>query len=135
MDVGDHKLGVRVRHQFRGSWMRPWDRARWRVQAKWTHDLPDGWKLEPSFETFLGPRALMTRALMTETGVRLEPLAVRGGLAIDKKLAKRRHLTLGYQVQSSVRSQPSTPEHTVLLSLDLDFKKVRKRQKESPLEE
>ena len=130
MDVGDHKLGVRVRHQFRGSWMRPWDRARWRVQAKWTHDLPDGWKLEPSFETFLGPRALMT-----ETGVRLEPLAVRGRLAIDKKLAKRRHLTLGYQVQSSVRSQPSTPEHTVLLSLDLDFKKVRKRQKESPLEE
>ena len=124
-DIGDHKVGVRVRHQFGGPWMRPWDRARWRVQAKWTHDLPNGWKLEPSFETFLGPRALTT-----ETGVRLEPVAVRGRLAIDKKLTKRRHLTLGYQAQSAVRSQPSALEHTVLLALDLELKKRKKRKKD-----
>ena len=126
-DIGDHKMGLRVRHQFGGPWMRPWDRARWRVQAKWTHDLPDGWKLEPSVETFLGPRALTT-----ETGIRLEPVAVRGRLALDKKLAKRRHLTLGYQVQSAVRSHPSTPEHTVLLALDLELKKAKKRKKDAP---
>jgi hypothetical protein len=107
--------------------MRPWDRARWRVQAKWIHDLPDGWKLEPSVETFLGPRALST-----ETGIRLEPVALRGRLAIDKKLAKRRHLTLGYQFQSAVRSHPSIPEHTVLLALDLELKKVKKRKKDAP---
>ena len=106
--------------------MRPWDRARWRIQAKWVHDLPDGWKLEPSVESFLGPRALTT-----EVGVRLEPVAVRGRLTLDKKLAKRRHLTLGYQVQSAVRSHPSTLEHTVLLALDLELKKVKKRKKDA----
>ena len=126
-DIGDHKMGLRVRHQFGGPWMRPWDRARWRVQAKWTHDLPDGWKLEPSVETFLGPRALTT-----ETGLRLEPVAVRGRLALDKKLAKRRHLTLGYQFQTAVRSHPSIPEHTVLLALDLELKKAKKRKKDAP---
>lgn len=107
--------------------MRPWDGARWRVQAKWSHDLPDGWKLEPAFETFLGPRTLST-----ESGLRLEPVALRGRLAMDKKLAKRRHLTLGYQVQSAVHSQPSSPEHTVLLALDLELKKLRKRKKDDP---
>jgi hypothetical protein len=126
-DIGDHKVGMRLRHQFGGPWMRPWDRARWRVQAKWTHDLPDGWKLEPSVETFLGHRALTT-----ETGIRLEPVALRGRLTLDKKLAKRRHLTFGYQFQSAVHSRPSTPEHTVLLALDLELKKAKRRKKDTP---
>ena len=107
--------------------MRAWDRSRWRLQAKWVHDLPDGWKIEPSVETFFGPRFLVT-----EAGVVLEPVALRGRLSVDKKLAKRRELTFGYQVQSAVRSQPSVTEHTVLLALDLELKKRKKRKKEGP---
>ena len=53
-DVGDHALWMRIRHQFGGAWMRPWDRARWRTAVKWTHDLPSGWKLVPSGELFMG---------------------------------------------------------------------------------
>jgi len=126
-DVGDHKVALRVRHQFGGSWMQAWDRSRWRVQCKWTHDLPNGWKLQPAYETFLGaPWTLQ------EEGGFIRPTAMRGRLALDKKLAKRRHLTLGYQFQIAVRSHPSIPEHTVLLALDLELKKAKKRKKDAP---
>lgn len=120
-DFGDHRLRLRLRHQFGGPWMRPWDRARWRLQAKWTHDLPDGWKLLPSVETFWG----------ADPGLSASPLAlvaIRGRLAIDKKLARRRHLTLGYQFQQGVHAHPDRPEHTVLLALDVGLKKVKKRK-------
>lgn len=122
---GDHDLRVRVRHQFGGPWMRPWDRARWRIQGKWTHDLPQGWKVIPSVETFLGPRFLST-----ELGARLEPMALRGRLLVDKKWTKRRHVVFGYQWQSELNSFPRWREHTLLVSLDLDLKKAKRRKKE-----
>lgn len=122
-DIGDDKVGLRVRHQFGGPWMRPWDRARWRVQTKWNHDLPDGWKLEPSMETFFGPNQERI-----ESDVLLIPVGFRARLALDKKLSKRRHLTVGYQVQSPLNSAFHSSEHTLLLSWDLELKKVKKRQ-------
>ena len=122
-DFGDHSLRLRMRHQFGGPWMRPWDRARWRLQAKWTHDLPDGWKVIPSVETFWG----------ADPSLSSSPLAlgaVRGRLAVDKKVAKRRHLTMGYQYQQGVHDHPNRPEHTVLLALDVGLKKVKKRKRD-----
>jgi hypothetical protein len=126
-DVGEHKLGIRVRHQFGGPWMRPWDRARWRFQVKWTHDLPRGWKLEPALESFLGPSFVAG-----EGALDLQPVALRGRLTADKKLAKRRHLTFGYQLQSGRPNSSPDLEHTVLLALDLELKKVKKRKKDGP---
>ena len=111
-----------MRHQFGGPWMRPWDRARWRLQAKWTHDLPDGWKVIPSVETFWGADPSLSASP-------LAPGAIRGRLAVDKKVAKRRHLTIGYQYQQGVHDHPSRPEHTVLLALDVGLKKVKKRKR------
>ena len=116
--VGDHSLRIRARHQFGGPWMRSWDRARWRLQVRWTHDLPDGMKLIPAVETFWG----------REGGV--QPAAVRGRLSLDKKLSKRRHVTLGYQFQTGIQSHLDVAEHTVLLSCDLALKKVKKRKKD-----
>ena len=121
-DFGDHSLRLRMRHQFGGPWMRPWDRARWRLQAKWTHDLPDGWKVIPSVETFWG----------ADPSLSASPVAlgaIRGRLAVDKKVAKRRHLTIGYQYQQGVHDHPNRPEHTVLLALDVGLKKVKKRKR------
>ena len=66
--------------------MRPWDRARWRIQGKWTHDLPKGWKVMPSVETFLG-----TRWVSSEAGNRSEPMpcaAVDGGQEMDQAAAR-----------------------------------------------
>ena len=121
-DFGDHSLRLRMRHQFGGPWMRPWDRARWRLQAKWTHDLPDGWKVIPSVETFWG----------ADPSLSASPVAlgaIRGRLAVDKKVAKRRHLTIGYQYQQGLHDHPNRPEHTVLLALDVGLKKVKKRKR------
>ena len=123
--LGDHDLRFRLRHQFGGPWLRPWDRARWRLQGKWTHDLPKGWKIMPSAETFLG-----TRWISTEFGGRLAPMALRGRLMVDKKVTKRRHLLFGYQWQSTMNSFPIWHEHTLLFSLDLAFKKVKAPRKE-----
>ena len=103
--------------------MRPWDRARWRLQAKWTHDLPDGWKVIPSVETFWGADPSLSARPMALG-------AVRGRLAVDKKVAKRRHLTVGYQFQQGVHAHPDRPEHTVLLALDVGLKKVKKRTRD-----
>ena len=122
-DFGDHSMRLRMRHQFGGPWMRSWDRARWRLQAKWTHDLPDGWKLMPSVETFWGADPSLS-------STPLALAAVRGRLAVDKKVAKRRHLTMGYQYQQGVHDQPNRPEHTVLLALDVGLKKVKKRKRD-----
>lgn len=122
-DFGDHSLRLRMRHQFGGPWMRPWDRARWRLQAKWTHDLPDGWKVIPSVETFWGADPSLSASSLALG-------AVRGRLAVDKKVAKRRHLTMGYQYQQGVHDQPNRPEHTVLLALDVGLKKVKKRKRD-----
>lgn len=122
-DLGDHSMRLRMRHQIGGPWMRSWDRARWRLQAKWTHDLPDGWKVIPSVETFWG----------VEPSLSERPLAlaaVRGRLAIDKKVAKRRHFTVGYQFQQGVHAHPDRPEHSVLLALDVGLKKVKKRKRD-----
>lgn len=121
-DVGDHALGVRIRHQFGGAWMRPWDRARWRAAVKWTHDLPSGWKLVPSGEFFLG-----------REGGELVPQAWRGRLALDKKLSKRRHLVLAYQAQAPIQGKPEVTEHTVILALDVALKKVKRQKKDEGL--
>lgn len=110
--------------------MRPWDRARWRLQGRWTHDLPNGWKVMPSAETFLGKTWVST-----EAGTRLEPMALRGRLMIDKKVTKRRHLVFGYQWQSTLGSFPSWREHTLLMALDVDLKKAKRREKERTLPE
>ncbi len=118
-DVGDHALGVRIRHQFGGAWMRPWDRARWRAAVKWTHDLPSGWKLMPCGELFLG-----------REGGELAPQAWRGRLSVDKKLSKRRHLVLAYQAQAPIQGKPEVTEHTVILALDVALKKVKRQKKD-----
>ena len=128
--VGDHNLRFRLRHQFGGAWMRPWDRARWRLQGRWTHDLPKGWKVMPSAETFLG-----TRWVSGEAGTHLEPMALRGRLVVDKKLTKRRHLAFGYQWQSTLNSFPSRHDHTLLMALDLGLKKAKFRAKARPASE
>ena len=104
--------------------MRPWDRARWRIQGKWTHDLPKGWKVMPSVETFLG-----TCWVSSEAGNRSEPTALRGRLMVDKKWTKRRHVVFGYQWQSILNSFPRWHEHTLLVSMDLDLKKVKLGEK------
>ena len=105
--------------------MRPLDRARWRIQGKWTHDLPKGWKVVPSVETFLG-----MRFVSTEAGNRSEPTALRGRLMVDKKWAKRRQVVFGYQWQSILNSFPRWHEHTFLVSMDVDLKKAKLREKE-----
>ena len=122
-DLGDHSMRLRMRHQFGGPWMRSWDRARWRLQAKWTHDLPDGWKVIPSVETFWGADPSLSERPLALA-------AVRGRLAVDKKVAKRRHLTVGYQFQQGVHAHPDRPEHSVLLALDVGLKKVKKRKRD-----
>ena len=122
-DFGDHSLRLRMRHQFGGPWMRPWDRARWRLQAKWTHDLPKGWKVAPAVEGFWG-----RKTLFSEGALWLEPSAIRGRISFDKKVAKRRHVVVGYQVQSPVMAHPDAIEHTVLLSLEMSLKKPKSRR-------
>jgi hypothetical protein len=79
----------------------------------------------PSVETFLG-----TRWVSSEAGARLEPMALRGRLLVDKKLTKRRHVVFGYQWQSELNSFPRWREHTLLVSMDLDLKKAKLREKE-----
>lgn len=126
MKVGDHRLSARFRHQFGGPWMRSLDGARWRVQAKWTHDLPEGWKIEPAMEVFWNPQQRQP-----EMEVEQRPVSLRGRIMFDKKLAKRKHLKLGYQVQNALNVHPSQQEHAVLLALDLEMKKRRKRNKKA----
>ena len=122
-NVAKHKLRLRLRHQFGGAWLRSWDRARWRVQAKWTHDLPKGWKVVPAVEGFWG-----RKTLFSEGALWLEPSAIRGRISFDKKVAKRRHVVVGYQVQSPVMTHPDVIEHTVLLSLEMSLKKPKSRR-------
>ena len=116
-DIGDHAVAMRLRHQQGGDWMRPWDRARWRLKAKWTHDLPKGWKLIPSCETFWGAQTLM------EGTQRWEAQSFRARLSIDKKVKKRRKITTGYQFQSALRDAGQPVEHTLLLMWQWTLKK------------
>ena len=124
--IGKDDVSIRLRHQWGGDWMRPWDQAKWRARVKWSHDLPDGWKFVPSAEGFWG-RA--THGVLG--GPDLEVLALRGRLDVDKKLAKRRHLLVGYQVQTNPRTFTSV-EHRVILSFDVDLKKPAKRPTNLP---
>ncbi len=115
--VGDHELAFRLRHQQGGDYMRPWDRARWRLKAKWTHDLPQGWKLVPSCETFWGAQTLIVGTSRWETE------SFRARLSIDKKVKKRRKITTGYQFQSALRDAGQPAQHTLLLMWQWALKK------------
>ena len=75
-DLGDHSMRLRMRHQFGGPWMRSWDRARWRLQAKWTHDLPDGLEGHPLGGDVLGCRPELVRQPLGPCG-RARPLGGR----------------------------------------------------------
>jgi len=126
IEVGDHTLNLRARHQVGGEWWRPWDAAKWRLKATWKHDLPDGWKVLPSVEGFWG-----TATHGVVTGPSHEFAAVRAQVAVDKKWAKRRHLVAGYQVQGDPRC--ATPvEHRLVVSVEVDLKKVKKRKASPP---
>lgn len=110
-DVGDHELALRLRHQFGGPWLRSWDNARWRAQLAWTHDLPKGWKLEPSVEAFM----------------RFSPAggqALRARLMLDKKLSKRKRLSAGFQSQHAPGEQPV---QTVIVAYAWSLKKWKKK--------
>ena len=88
--------------------MRPWDRARWRLQGKWTHDLPNGMEGHAFGRDVLGDALGFERSRNAS-----EPTALRGRLVVDKKWTKRRHLAFGYQWQSTLNSFPSWHEHTL----------------------
>ncbi|MDA0729443.1 MAG: DUF2490 domain-containing protein [Bacteroidetes bacterium] len=125
VSFGKDDASIRFRHQWGGDWMRPWDEAKWRARIKWTHDLPDGWKLVPSAEGFWGRS---THGSLN--GPDLEMRALRGRLDVDKKLDKRRHLVVGYQWQTNPQTFASV-EHRLILSLDVDLKKPKKRPSDS----
>ena len=123
-DIGDNRIQLRMRHQIGGPWLRPWDRARLRMQVKWSQDLPEGWKVIPSIESFFGPQNSLTSSR------NLGLMALRGRVVLDKKVTKRRHVAVGYQFQSGVRTRRQIQEHTMLMTLDLGLKKVKSRKKE-----